>query len=175
MNTALHGIDSTENKTAYCQLGEKTERQFLLNSFGTGVAFSANPCKAENPYSHDFFALMPCDLKTQFTPFRTASRYGINPDYAVTINEKDLVRYGKNYPHIVLVIDVVFPHYKATHYAPLFVLRDIVKQGRAQRHEYEKRVNDTQGNAKASYVFDVRWFPRIGEAETRQTREVAYA
>jgi hypothetical protein len=170
MSQDLHGIDSTENKAAYCELGEKTERQFLVNSLSEGIGFTNNPSKAENKYTHDLFALLPCDLKTQFTPFRTADRYGIDSDYAVTINEKDLIRYGKLYPHIVIVLDIQFPHYRATHYAPLFVLRQIVKNGKAKRHEYEKRVNDTQGNAKASYVFDLRWFPRIGEATTSERK-----
>jgi hypothetical protein len=159
----LHGIDSNQNKQAYCQLGEQTEKQFLLNSFGTGVSFAMNPAKHENKYTHDLFAMMPCDLKTQFTPFRTAGKYGIDSEFAVTINEKDLVRYGKLYPHIIVVIDVQFPNYKATHYAPLFLLRELVKNKKAKRHEYQERVNDTAGNAKASYVFDVRWFPLIAE------------
>jgi hypothetical protein len=157
----MHGIDSNQNKTAYCEFGEQTERRFLINSFNSGVSFAQNPAKHENKYTHDLFAMFPADLKTQFTPFRTANRYGINPDHAITINQKDIERYNKLYPNIILIIDVQFPNYQATHYAPLFMLNILIKKERAKLHEYRERKDDNLGNAKASYVFDVLWFPRI--------------
>ena len=171
MSVELHGISDTENKSAYCELGEEAERQFLVNSINEGIGFTINPAKTENIFTHDLFALFPSDLKSRFTPFKTADRYGIDPDYAITINEKDLIRYGKLYPHICIILDIHFPHYRATHYAPLFFLRQIVMSGKAKLHTYEKRVNDTQGNAKASYVFDARWFPLIGKAKTIKKSE----
>ena len=157
----MHGIDSNQDKHAYCKLGERMERQFLTKSFDCGLSFVMNPSKHENKYTHDFFAMFPCDLKTQSTKFRTANRYNINSDYAITINKKDIDRYNKLYPHIILIIDVQFPEYKSTHYAPLFMLNRLIKKGSAKLHVYQERVNDTQGNAKESYVFDSRWFPAI--------------
>jgi hypothetical protein len=45
--------------------------------------------------------------------------------------------------------------------ATLGLLRRFVKMGMAQKHEYIHRQNDTQGNAKASYIFDLRWFDKV--------------
>ncbi|MDO4705225.1 MAG: hypothetical protein Q4A98_03305 [Comamonadaceae bacterium] len=42
------------------------------------------------------------DLKTQNTPFFTASRYGLDPRFAVTFNRKDYERYKRIYPSIVI-------------------------------------------------------------------------
>lgn len=42
------------------------------------------------------------DLKTQNTPFFTASRYGLDPRFTITFNRKDYERYISLYPDIAI-------------------------------------------------------------------------
>jgi hypothetical protein len=44
-------------------------------------------------------------------------------------------------------------------------ISNAVKAGGNQRIEYQKRTDDTLGNAKASWVFDVRLLQEIGGAQ----------
>ena len=156
-----HGIASNQDKLAYCKLGERHEKQWVLDYFDSGITTLLNPAKRENQFTHDFFVMFPCDLKVQQEPFRTADRYGVDPKYAITINKKDIERYKAKYPHIIIIIRVCYPEYQASHYASLHYLKLLISRGKAKLHTYQQRVNDTQGNAKDSYVFDARWLPKI--------------
>ena len=153
---------SNEDKSAWCELGDEQEKAFLIKAFEAGLIVFRNPSKLEDKYAHDMFLGFPCDLKTVRTSFRTADRYGIDPRYAVTLNEKDVDRYSQKYPHIVILFDIKFENgYEGLHYAALDRILAAIKRGIIKRHEYLARVNDTQGNAKASYVLDARWMPRL--------------
>jgi hypothetical protein len=37
----------------------------------------------------------------------------------------------------------------------------MVRSGKVQLHKYKYRSDDGSGNAKDSYIFDVRWFPKL--------------
>jgi hypothetical protein len=120
-----------------------------------------NPAKARDRYTHDIFVTLPGDLKTIRTRFNTASRYGIDPRSAITLNVKDVERYQRLYPTIVIVFDVRFADYSRLCYATLRQIALAIKSGKARRHEYQGRVGDTQGNATASWVLDAEWFPEL--------------
>ena len=66
-----------EDKSYWCHLGEQAEQRFAAPLIG-GCSVFINPAKAENKFTHDFFIVMPCDLKTIRTRFNTADRYGID-------------------------------------------------------------------------------------------------
>jgi len=105
---------------------------------------------------------MPCDLKTLTTPWIYSERmFGIPPTYAISINRKDLRRYYQLYPNIIIILDVQYPDYQAAHWTDLDRLKIFVKSGKVQLHKYQTRIDDDQGNAKDSYIFDVRWFPKL--------------
>jgi hypothetical protein len=108
------------------------------------------------------FAVFPADLKSIHTPFNTAGRYGIDPRYAFTINDKDLRRYSDSQPNMMVLLDVRFPWHQAVHVAQIGHLVSATKNGRSKLHHYQQRQDDSQGNAKASWVFDCRWFPKLG-------------
>jgi hypothetical protein len=156
-------IPQNEDKGAWVKLGENAETFFVQRMFSQSLSVMKNPAKVENPYTHDLFITLPADLKTIRTPFRTASRYGFDPDYAVTINDKDVKRYLSKYPHIVLILDIQYPNYQGIHLAPIDKIRVAIEKDKAKLHEYIHRVDDTAGNAKLSWVFDCRWFQKLGD------------
>ena len=130
-----------------------------------------NPDKETNPYVPDLIVNEKlADLKTQTTPFFTSKRYNFNPNYTVTFNKKDFNRYNKLYSNI----DIYFwVNWKDINWNGLSVnslhgiffssfnnLKKIINKNKVE-HFYKKRVNDVIGNAKSSYLIDVRKLERI--------------
>ena len=163
---------NTENKKVWCQQAEPNERAFAVQRlFDLGLAGAINVEKRDNPYTHDLFINWPSDLKTVRTPlFKAQELYGIDPQWAVTFNVKDAHRYREKYPNIVVIFDVkwevtckeiggcmyeVEPMH-VTYAGFLDDLRRAVVKAGSQRIAYQRRVNDTAGNAKESFVFDLR-------------------
>ena len=80
-----------QDKGAWCQHGCTKEESFV-NKFGVNFGVLINPEKENNKYAPDLFDWRDyklADLKTQNTPFFTASRYGLDPQHTVTFNVKD--------------------------------------------------------------------------------------
>ena len=108
------------------------------------------------------------DLKTQNTPFFQAqSRYGINPQFAVTFNLKDWKRYSAKYSGIDIFFWVSWVAIKfqgstqqevdpmeGVWHIPYESLKELI--AKAPLHTYGQRVGDTQGNAKESFVFNLQ-------------------
>ena len=151
-----------DDKQKWCEHGRELEDEFVLRQRFVDVLIGINPDKDSNPFTYDMRIDLPCDLKSTKTPWRKAQEmFGIDPMYAVSINQKDLRRYARLYPNIVIVFDVDYPDYKATHWATLDMFRIMLEDGDMALHQYGARIDDTQGNAKASYVFDVSKLPRL--------------
>jgi hypothetical protein len=150
-----------QDKQAWCEAGALAETKIAGPLLPRGGALMLNPAKRYDKYTHDLFITLPSDLKTIRTRFNTAHRYGIDPRSAITLNVKDIERYAEHYPNIVLVFDVDFGDYKRFCYSHLREIQRAIKAGAAKLHTYRERVNDTQGNAKASYVLDAEWFPQL--------------
>ena len=151
-----------DDKQKWCEHGRELEDEFVLRQRFVDVLIGINPDKDSNPFTYDMRIDLPCDLKSTKTPWRKAQEmFGIDPRYAVSINQKDLRRYARLYPNIVIVFDVDYPDYKATHWATLDMFKIMLEGGDMALHQYGARINDTQGNAKASYVFDVSKLPRL--------------
>lgn len=151
-----------DDKQAWCEHGRMLEDEFVLRQRFDDVLIGINPAKDDNPFTYDMRIDMPCDLKSAKTPWRKSwEMFGIDPRHAVSINQKDLRRYARLYPNIVILFDVDYPEYKAVHWATLDMMRMMREGGDMALHQYGARVDDTQGNAKASYVFDVTLLPRL--------------
>lgn len=151
-----------DDKQRWCEHGRELEDEFVLRQRFVDVLIGINQDKDSNPFTYDMRIDLPCDLKSTKTPWRKAQEmFGIDPMYAVSINQKDLRRYARLYPNIVIVFDVDYPDYKATHWATLDMFRIMLEGGDMALHQYGARIDDTQGNAKASYVFDVSKLPRL--------------
>jgi hypothetical protein len=160
--------------------GENVEKSFCVNRlYDLGLTGFMNLEKKKNIYAHDMFSVFPSDLKTVRTPFfKALEKFGIDPQFAVTINLKDMQRYKELYPNIVVVFDVLWdekickklidgveysvqPMHK-TYAGFIQDIRTAVVMCGNNKVEYQGRVNDTNGNAKASYVFDVRTLQELG-------------
>jgi len=152
----------TEDKVAWCQYGDQKEMDFLVDMFQTDLSVMRNPAKAKDKYAHDIFLTLPSDIKTIRTEFRTADRYGFDPSYAFTINQKDVERYQK-YHYFVVVLDIFFPWMESRQIriAPLDRILHAISTGKAKLHAYQNRVEDSSGNAKESWVMDSRWFSLV--------------
>lgn len=173
-NKTVEGHD-TEDKEWWCIHGARLEEEFVkICRDRLAIDMSINPEKDTNPYVHDLVFIDKsgkrriADLKCQNTPFFTASRYGIDPRFAVTFNRKDYERYKKLYPDIVIFywIDWKQLSWKDKHidyiggfYAlPFANIVRMIENHEAPEHAYIFRVNDTEGNAKSSFILDLRKF-----------------
>lgn len=157
-------------KSIWCKDGEKIELAFV-SRYGGKLNLKINPEKATNPYAPDlvFGENHLADLKTQNTPFFKAKNlYGIDPSYAVVFNRKDAVRYYEKYPGISIYFWVEWHSVKfvmgtfenkvqyisGVWRIPFKSLVELLKT--APKHEYQQRKNDQKGNAKSSFVLDIR-------------------
>lgn len=160
---------NTEFKQGWYLRGEMDEEHFVAHRLPElGLTGIHNPEKKFSPFPPDLIVEgLLSDLKAQSTPFFTAGRYGIDPQYAVTFNVKDERNYRESYPEVVVFFDVLWTKtdnpYGATvepmHHTwcgTLDQVMDVVAECGGHKHTYLRRIDDTQGNAKDSWVLDVR-------------------
>lgn len=158
----------TEDKLWWCEHGLEREYIFvekvcpMLN-----IPAMINPEKQYSVYVPDAIIKNKLsDIKSEFLPFFTAEQsYGFNPQYTVTFNLKDQIRYKSLYPDLMIYFWVnweqtVYGSYKVE---PMWGVWEVhlselckIIDNRFQTHSYERRINDVQGNAKESYLVDVR-------------------
>ena len=126
--------------------------------------------KSTNPYAPDLINNSKiADLKTQNTPFFKAKKlYNIDPSYTVVFNRKDAERYWKLYRDIIIYFWVEWHSVKFVMgsfeqevkyingvWSIKFIdLVELLKV--APEHHYQQRVTDKKGNAKSSFVLDIR-------------------
>jgi len=172
---------TTEDKSAYCQLAsdiQEPEFVTFLNTLPfTSYKAKINPNKKNNPYTHDLIVnRFKSDLKTQDTPFFLANKlYNIDPQWAITYNHKDYINYKKNYTNknieMLLFFDLkrkdeinygiqTYPM-RAVFITKAAVIEKMIENNEIPLHEYKNRKDDLNGNAKNSYVIDVRKFQMI--------------
>jgi len=163
----------TENKQDWCEKGETYERSFV-DTYGQQLGLTLNPGKAldkdNGKYMPDLFSYrysVVADLKRVTTPFFTAASYGYSPGSTVTINLKDLFRYGAKYPRLIVYFWVTWPEQEnygfkvgaiegvwASSISNLLALPPAV-------HNYQKRQQDAAGNAKCSMLVDLSSITRL--------------
>lgn len=170
-------MHDTEDKLWWTEHGARMEVRFVDEvAPPLGLDSVLNPAKASDPFAPDLLLRgQLADLKVQNTPFFTASRYGLDPQYTVTFNHKDYLRYSELYPTIELLFWVAWktlewpadrPLARVEKMAglwevPFAELARRVEDGEAPLHGYIRRVNDRAGNATASYLFDLRTFTEL--------------
>ena len=111
------------------------------------------------------------DLKCQQTPFFKARvLYNLDPQYVVTFNRKDYLRYLRLYPSISIYFwldwqarekqigqsTFVVQPLAGVWRAPFAQLATLIETSNAPLHAYQRRRDDPHGNAKESYLVDVR-------------------
>lgn len=157
-------------KKIWCKKGEKIEEVFI-HKFGKKLNLKINPEKTTNPYAPDLMddRCQIADLKTQNTPFFKAEKlYKIDPSYAVVFNRKDAERYWKKYRSITLYFWIEWHSVKfemgnfmqeVAYISGVWKItfKDLVELiKKAPEHAYQQRVKDKKGNAKSSFVLDIR-------------------
>lgn len=157
-------------KTLWCRDGERIEEAFV-QKFGKELKLTINPEKVDNPYAPDLVhnGKQLADLKTQNTPFFKAGKlYDIDPSYAVVFNRKDAVRYYRKYPDIIIYFWVEWHSVKfemnnftqeveyinGVYRIPFKDLIPILQI--SPEHSYQQRIDDNKGNAKSSFVLNIR-------------------
>ncbi len=161
---------NTEDKAAWADRGLSMEREFVAKvAPKLGLDVVMNPAKRRDKYAPDLLARGKlADLKTQNTPFFTAGRYGKDPGRTVTFNRKDLERYQKLYPHLLVFFYVRWdqleyhgkqslsvPPLHGVWRADIGHLSSLIKRGQAPEHAYGRRRGDTRGNAKSSFLLSL--------------------
>lgn len=147
------GID-LEDKLAWCEAGAAAEGDFVAQADIVGWGVSMNPAKQSDKFTHDLMGMVPMDLKSIRTQWRESERlFGIPSEYAISVNVKDLRRYKKNYPNILIILDV---SWSGKFMLTIPRAQSLLREGKARRHEYRNRVDDEGGNAKDSLIFDLR-------------------
>lgn len=159
-----------QDKSRWCHDGESMEQSFVRRFPELG--FRINPEKDTNPYAPDLINVTSknrADLKGQHSPFfKAGDLYGVEPTYAVVFNLKDKQRYEKHYPEIDIVYyvdwlpikaDIYGKIYhveplKAVYITPFEKLNQLLNQ--SPLHSYQQRRHDNKGNAKESFVIDIR-------------------
>jgi len=159
-----------QDKSRWCKEGESQEQSFVRRFSELG--YDINPEKSKNPYAPDLIKKstgLLADLKGQHSPFFKAEvLYGIEPTYAVVFNVKDKERYEQLYPNIEIVYYVDWvsvraliwdKEYKVTPHCGVYRttfsdLLELLKK--SSIHSYQQRINDNKGNARDSYVLDIR-------------------
>lgn len=172
---------NTEDKLSWVKVGVDRENEFVaVRALQLGIAAEINPDKESDPYTHDLRVRVQSDLKAVRTPlFKARELYGTDPQYTVTLNVKDYNRYADLYPDILVIFDVLWADNKAsmeiggtlyrvapmheTYWGFLSHIADAIEACGNQKHTYQRRVDDTDGNAKWSWVFDVRKLHRVYE------------
>lgn len=162
-----------QDKKRWCKEGESQEEAFV-REYGEKIGYVMNPRKKEDRFAPDLLSTQTgvlADLKSQHSPFLKAMEfYRIEPTYAVVFNVKDKIRYEQYYPDIDIIYFVDWivvrgedeRNGKAYTVDPLLGIykisfRDLNKiLSNAEIHEYKQRRNDQQGNARGSYVIDIR-------------------
>jgi hypothetical protein len=158
-----------QNKKLWCKDGEKIEEAFV-SKYGNQLDLSINPEKSTNPYAPDLIKNSKiADLKTQNTPFFKAKKlYNIDPSYAVVFNRKDAERYWKLYRDIIIYFWVEWHSVKfemgsfeqeVKYINGVWSIKfiDLVELLKvAPEHHYQQRITDKKGNAKSSFVLDIR-------------------
>lgn len=168
--TAILPRHDTEDKAYWCRHGERQELEFVkfCRLQLPMLRVRINPAKeAGDQYAPDLLVADElADLKRQDTPFFSASRYGISPQYAVTFNRKDYERYRARYANLTVYFwiywdaatayDVTVHPMQAVGRVAFDRLAKWIEADKLREHVYERRQDRTDGNAKSSFVFDYR-------------------
>jgi hypothetical protein len=173
MRTGVDEHDTEDKKYWVSKYGIEKEKEFCkFMSEVVGISTIINPEKYKNIFVPDIIvngALS--DLKCIGTPFYLSGKlYKTNPQYAVTFDDKDYMRYKKNYPNINIYFWVQYEGARGS-YAGATIsllpmdhifevsfnrLKNYIEANGVPHHTYKRRIDDEIGNSRGCYIFDVR-------------------
>lgn len=174
INILSHPEHNTEDKNYWTdKFGPKNEIKFcdelcpIIKKNGI-----LNPEKKTNPYVPDIIVDGKLsDLKYQSTPFYSCGHYyNYDPQFTCVFNDKDFIHYDRKYPDLDLYFWINYPEMEKNHRGkPILIhrmegiffinfqnLKRLIENKKSPQHSYLRRTNDVAGNAKSSYLIDVR-------------------
>ena len=167
---------NSENRHGYYKYGEARERAFVRMMKKKGHNVHINPAKKLDKTAIDLvWGNSLVELKSRQGPFFLAKKHGvgIDPNFAVPINTKDVVRYkdrlglGSEFKIAIWADWPAETRYGVTvegtngvWMTTLGHLLTKIEEG-APVHEYKLRKEDSHGHAKDSYYFDLRDMEKI--------------
>jgi hypothetical protein len=172
-------LHDPQDKQWWLEAGMRREVAFVEQiAPQLGLQAEINPAKERDPYAPDLLVGgQLADLKCQTTPFfRAESFYGVPVRVAVTFNRVDYERYRELHPRIDLIwwvhwdqLDMRFRDGQVVRTAPLngvwrvsfSALAAGIEADQFHLHEYIHRRSDTRGNARDSFVLDLREFTQL--------------
>lgn len=164
-------MHDTEDKKWWVLKWSKKERLFVdVVCQKLNLNARINPLKKSDPFVPDLIVNGHlAELKCQRTPFFKAKElYGIDPQFAITFNDKDLKYYTRQYPSLEIyfwvhwqtlskTINGTTYKVKPMHGVWRTTIKEIAKLIQ-HLHQYQRRTHDTRGNAKASYLLSLEDF-----------------
>ena len=170
-------IADTEDKTWWIGWGNQKEQDFLKlcarEAILPGIKKSSgSKFRPEYTYQGGYL-----DLKTVETPFFLAQKhYGVDSNFAVSLNKPDVLDCTYKYPKCQLVFwvqwvsEIKYGVAVETRHEIRFLsyerMRELVSH--APEHIYQKRIDDNKGNAKESYILDLRDMEFIWQGEVER-------
>lgn len=167
-------MHNTEDKQWWVKMWRQKEDEFVTNICPRlGLKASINPEKQHNDYAIDLIVEgQIADLKCQTTPFFSSSRYKCDPQFTITFNRKDYERYSRLYPNAIIYFWVDWQllekalggriysvlSMSGVWRVPFLNMKEQIESGAIPLHPYQRRQSDRQGNAKDSFLFDLRSF-----------------
>ena len=158
-------IADTEDKTWWIGWGNQKEQDFLSLCAREGILPGIAASSGPRFYPEYTYQSRYLDLKTVETPFFLAQKhYGVDSNFAVSLNKPDVLDCTYKYPKCQLVfwiqwaseikygVEVETRH--EIRFLPYERMRELVSH--APVHVYQKRIDDNKGNAKESYILDLR-------------------
>lgn len=166
-------MHNPQDKSYWCKWGADMERRFV-NDVAPYLNINAqiNPEKRRNKYAPDLLVDGHlADLKYHECPFFLSNAlYQVDNQYSVTFNCKDFERYARLYPDLLIFMWLHFVDtemevggrryrvrpLRGVWKAPFQRVAKLVSK--APVHAYKNRKDDRIGNARDSYVLDIRDF-----------------
>ena len=158
-------MHNTEDKKWWIEYGVKKEAEFLQWCEERNLYAGLQKSSAPVYYPEFTYQGRYLDLKTVQTPFFMAGKkYGIDPNFAITLNTQDVLDCTHKYPKCQIIFDIDWESTtqfgvsvkarKEIRFLSYEKMQELIKE--APIHQYHKRGDDLQGNAKGSYILDVR-------------------
>jgi|WetSurMetagenome_2_1015567.scaffolds.fasta_scaffold211281_2 hypothetical protein len=164
---------NTEDKKYWIDKYTEKEFEFVKKMCDDiGMHTIINPDKKTDKYAPDILVRgVLSDLKYVGTPFYTSKKYyGIDPQHAVTFDDKDYIRYREKYPNIHIYFWVKYPAISGmfggirisldpmdhVFHISFKDLRKMIEEKKVHHHLYKRREGDNSGNSRGCYVLDVR-------------------
>lgn len=175
-------VHDTEDKEWWVRAGLRRREAFVgIVAPSLGLDATHNPAHEEDKAQAELLVQgLPSDLQCPTTPFFKAEElYGIPLQYAVTWNRVDYQRYLAGIGAFFLIWwvhwdttqmrigrrDYSTPRLSGVWRTPYEAIAERIAQHRTPRHTYARRVGDRRGNARDSYVLDLRRFERLSQSD----------